>query len=175
MNELTQEYMREFFHYDPDTGVLTRIKKLSWKGNPLPCKQVPKSMNFYGYLQVNVLGKPRFVHRLVFLYMEGSLPNEDVDHIDGDRLNNRWSNLRKVNRQDNLRNMGVRPDNTSGVVGVSFAKDRNKWHSYIHVGNGKRRTLGHFESFDAAVAARKTAEAEEGYHLNHGGRAAWSK
>lgn len=177
MTELTQDFLREFFHYDPETGSFKRVKRLSWKGNIVECDKTPSSTTSYGYLQVNLGkvggGRPHLVHRLIFLYMTGEMPEKDVDHINGDRLDNRWCNLRLVDRQTNLRNMGVRSDNSSGYPGVSFAKDRNKWHAYIGSSIGERITLGHFGTREEAVAARKGAEMLLGYHENHGKRPGW--
>ena len=173
MSELTQDYIRSFLHYDPDTGVMKRIKKRSYVGNWLSCDNVPRSKTIAGYLQINIDRRPYVVHRLVFVYMEGFMPDCDVDHINGNRIDNRWVNLRLVNRQDNLRNMGVRKDNQSGVPGVSYAKDRNKWHSFIHADKHNRVNLGYFDSFDEAVAARKGAEVLLGFHPNHGARPTW--
>jgi hypothetical protein len=173
MSELTQDYIRSFLHYDPETGVMKRIKKRSYVGNWLPCDSIPKSKTIAGYLQINIDRRPYVVHRLAFVYMEGFMPDCDVDHINGDRTDNRWANLRLVDRQDNLRNMGVRKDNKSGVPGVSYAKDRSKWHSFIHADKNNRVTLGYFNSFDEAVAARKGAEVLLGFHPNHGARPTW--
>lgn len=172
MIEVTAEQIRTICTYHPDTGVFARVLRKTPFGEWVNCFRVPKSTTAYGYLQMNVNGWPYLVHRLIVLYTLGYFPLEDVDHIDGDRLNNRWSNLRLVNRQENLRNCGVRSDNTSGQVGVSFAKDRRSWHAYI--GDGDERTsLGHFKTFDEAVAARRGAERILGYHTNHGARQSW--
>jgi hypothetical protein len=173
MSNLTKEYVRSFLHYDPDTGLMKRIMRRSFAGNWLPCNSVPKSKTIAGYLQINVDSRPYVVHRLAFVYMEGFMPDCDVDHINGVRTDNRWSNLRLVNRQDNLRNMGVRKDNTSGVPGVSYDKSKNKWHAYIHVHTSERLSLGYFPSIDEAIAARKGAEMLIGYHPNHGARPTW--
>ena len=172
---LTQGHLREFFHYDPHTGVFKRTKRRSWKGNVYECDYTPTAKTTYGYLQVNLGdGVPQFVHRLIFLYMTGLLPNGDVDHINGDRTDNRWCNLREVDRQSNLRNVGIKTNNTSGCPGVSYAKDRGKWHAYVHPGaNLPRLNIGYFDSFEEAVTARKVIEKWFGFHENHGKRQSW--
>ena len=172
---ITQEILRTVCHYDPVTGVFKRVMKKSWKGNWYSCDSIPKSITSYGYLQMNFDGWPYLVHRLIFMYVYGDFPKQDVDHINGDRVDNRLVNLRLVSRQDNLRNQGVRNDNTSGHVGVSFDKRSNKFHAYIGIGSGERTSLGHFLTLGEAVNARKTAEVEIGYHSNHGGRQGWSQ
>lgn len=173
MTELTQDYIKSFLHYDPDTGALRRTKKRTCKGNFVDCDTASTSVTSYGYVQINIDARPRLVHRLAFLYMTGQEPVEDVDHINGDRLDNRWSNLRLVDRQTNLRNAGVRSDNTSGQPGVSYAKDRKKWHAYINSDKGRRTSLGHFDTHEEAVVARVSAERMIGYHPNHGRRDGW--
>lgn len=172
---ITSEYLKWIMTYDPLTGDVVRIRKQSWRGNWYDCESVPKSITPYGYLQMNVQGRPYAVHRLIWCYMTGDFPPFDIDHLDGDRLNNKWENLRAVDRETNLRNVGIKPNNSSGVNGVSFAKDRNKWHAYIGCGSGERISLGHFETLEEASVARKLAELQLGYHPNHGRRESWQK
>nr|WP_325051681.1 AP2 domain-containing protein [Sinorhizobium meliloti] len=68
----------------------------------------------------------------------------------------------------NMRNAKKPVTNTSGVPGVNWDKGRGKWLVRIGVGERKTRNLGRFDSFDAAIAARKSAERHHGYHENHG-------
>jgi hypothetical protein len=171
---INKEYINKIFHYDMETGVFKRIMKQSWQGNWYHCDDIIKSKTIYGYLQANVLGIPRLVHRLIFMYTNGEFPVNDVDHINGNRLDNRWVNLRLVDRQENLKNLGVRRDNTSGVMGVSWSANRNKWHSYIHL-DGTRLNIGHFDSKDDAIKARQFAEIKHGFHTNHGKRQSWEE
>lgn len=173
MSEHLSELVRTICRYDPLTGEFVRVMRRSWLGNWFDCHSMPKSVSAYGYLQMSFEGRPYLVHRLIFLYMTGEFPPEDVDHINGDRLDNRWANLRLVSRQNNLRNQGLRIDNTSGVIGVHFDKNKNKWLAYIGVGEGKREALGYYETKDEAIDVRKAAEIRHGYHKNHGTRDGW--
>jgi hypothetical protein len=172
--ELTKEYIKNSFKYNPENGEFKRIKRFDSKKNVfVECDRQVKAITSYGYLQVNILGKPRLVHRIIFLYMTGKLPKEDVDHINGDRLDNRWENLRLVTRKENLRNAGIRTDNTSGYPGVSFDRFSGKWHSYIH-NDGKRTNIGYFETVEEAIKEKQKYEKLLGFHPNHGKRNGWS-
>lgn len=103
-------------------------------------------------------------HRVIWKMVTDVDPIE-VDHIDGNRSNNRWENLRNVTVSENHRNTARRSDNKSGVVGVRWNTQMKKWTAYIVL---KTLYLGSFDSFEGAVAARKAAEVEHGFHANHG-------
>ena len=94
-------------------------------------------------------------HRLI-LNVEDDLV---VDHIDRNKNNNLRNNLRICTRQENTMNSGLSRNNITGVTGVSYRKDKNKWRAYIFL-NGKQITLGHFSNFDEAVVARLLGEKE---------------
>lgn len=110
-------------------------------------------------------------HRIIWAMHYGVWPTKFLDHINGDPTDNRIENLREVTNQENCKNARIGKNNTSGRVGVSYYGHNgwSKWHAYIR-GNGKLISLGYFEDFDAAVAAREAAEIEHGYHPNHGRR-----
>jgi len=96
----------------------------------------------------------------------GQWPTEDIDHIDGNRANNRVENLRAVSRSVNMRNAYRRKDNKSGFVGVH--KNRvGSWVAQIAV-DGRVIHLGFFRAQGDAVAARKAAEIEHGFSVRHG-------
>lgn len=108
-------------------------------------------------------------HRLAWLLQTGDWPEFEIDHIDGDALNNRWENLRDVPSFENKKNMPLYRTSTSGVAGVRWKTDAGKWVARINI-NGKTVHLGYYGSKEDAVRARKFAEAEHGFHRNHGRR-----
>ena len=149
--KINKDNVKLFFTYDPVTGVFRRIAKLSWKGNIIKCKPFEPKSTSHGYLTINIFRKPTQTHRLIFLYMTGEFPEYDVDHINGNRTDNRWCNLREVTRIENLHNVGLRKDNSTGYQGVSKRNDTGKYHAYINV-NNKRHNLGNFENVPAKRA-----------------------
>lgn len=98
-----------------------------------------------------------YMHRLILGL--NTTDKKDVDHINHKKYDNRKSNLRIVSKSQNSMNTGLKNNNTSGVTGVRWNKNRNKWESYIMV-NKKYIYLGLFEKFENAVKARKDAEEE---------------
>lgn len=106
-------------------------------------------------------------HRLAWALQYGCWPDDQIDHINGDPEDNRIANLRVVSNAENQRNASRKATNTSGVTGVSWHRRDKIWHVNIR-GGGKLRYLGSFRALDQAVAVRKAAEREYGYHSNHG-------
>lgn len=151
----------EFLSYDEETGLLFWKKQ---KGAAAKDTQ-SGSMND-GYWTIRISGKLYNSHRIIWLMSYGYMPTM-IDHIDHDRSNNKLSNLREVSREENQRNMRLNKKNVSGVCGVSFSKERQKWVAAIMI-NGKQTILGRFHSFDDAVCVRKEAEIKHGFHENHG-------
>lgn len=159
---LDQSLVKKFFNYDPVTGVLTR--RLPTSSNYVG--DVAGYLTGYGYLAVGFGRKTYLVHRLIWLYMTGHLPDQ-VDHINHNRLDNRWCNLREVNNTDNQKNTSTSSNSTTKVNGVSFMKTKNKYRAYIMV-NRKHIHLGLFEDINDAIKARKAADVQYGFHPNHG-------
>ena len=110
-----------------------------------------KTGKFYAAISFN--GKQTLLHRYILKPQQGEI----IDHIDRNPLNNTRQNLRIATFQLNSLNRNMQKNNTSGVVGVSYAKDRNKWTSQIKV-NNKTISLGHFLKKEDAIKVRKEAE-----------------
>jgi len=118
------------------------------------------------YVHIHINGVTYKAHRLAYLYMIGEWPDE-IDHDDGDGVNNEWVNINSVTRQKNGCNKRLPSNNTSGVVGVGWSNSSNKWQSYIKV-KQENIYLGKYNDFFEAVCARKSAENFHGFHVNHG-------
>lgn len=147
--ELTAERLRSLLSYDAETGVFVWIAPTS---NRVKRGTVCKYKTSPGYIAVRIDRILIGAHRLAWLYMTGEWPIADVDHINGDRTNNRWSNLRAASRQQNLRNMQMRTrQNTSGFKGVSWISRCSLWHAAIGI-DRKNKSLGYFR--DPVSAAR---------------------
>lgn len=152
----SQEELKRLFAYDTETGALT------WRANGAPALTGVQ----HGYLCGFVVDRRLRAHRVIWKLMTGDEPRQ-VDHINGNRQDNRWSNLRDVAHQTNGQNQKKPVTNTSGVCGVCWHRGARKWQARIRV-NDRHIYLGVFDSMEEAVRVRKTAEREYGFHPNHG-------
>jgi len=151
MSELDSTLVRELFNYDPETGRLTHKarRKAVKLGRQVGCP------DNYGYLVASVTthGKKRTykVHRLIWLYVYGTWPEGVIDHINGDRSDNRLSNLRDVSPQRNSQN-SLAGRGVSQYRGVCFNKTKNLWQTSIHI-DGRQKFVGYYRSeYDAHLA-----------------------
>lgn len=162
--EVAVDELRFLLTYDPGTGI--------FKHHPAnkPARVAGKPagwINKQGYAYLCINGRSFRAHRVAWAIYYGSWPKGQIDHINGDRSDNSITNLRMVNNADNAKNQCLRVNNTSGATGVTWSKQRNLWQAQI-VRNGKLKSLGHYTDKNDAIAARKTAEQEMGFHKNHG-------
>ena len=182
MTDLSVKTLHDLLICDYETGLLTWRKRDAslFKDGKYPAKRACKTFNTRfagkpaftaikggGYLCGIILGEPYLTHRVVYAMAKGYWPNGEIDHINGVKTDNRPVNLRDVNRTANNRNAASRKDNTCGHVGVTFHKPNGKWQARISH-RGRRSSLGLFDDINDAIAARKAAEIEHGYHENHG-------
>ena len=133
--------------------------KLFWKVKPCKHMQIGSeagSLNKNGYKYVSIQGTKQLLHRVVFKMHTGIEPSH-VDHIDRNPANNTIENLRASTFAENAWNMNTPKTNTSGAMGVHWDKRRQTWMAYIRR-HGKRKHLGYYDDFNAAVSARKDAE-----------------
>lgn len=150
----SRDELIQFLDYNSETGVLTWVKRTS--------KRVDIGMragtHSHGYCAVKIFGLVYRAHQLAWLIMTGEWPEggADIDHINRDRFDNRWANLRLATRSQNNMNSGLRSDNKSGVKGVSL-NPRGKWDSRIRV-KGEIILLGTFSDISDAIHAREGAE-----------------
>ena len=146
--------------YNPNTGDFQWLVSKNGFHGAIKVGAIAGTMKD-GYTQITCDQRFYRAHRLAWLFMTGSFPATgfEIDHINGIRNDNRWSNLRLVTRSQNNMNSGKSVANKSGAKGVSMDKTINKWLARIQV-NKKIIYLGHFESFEEAAKARKEAEAK---------------
>jgi hypothetical protein len=142
---LTQKDLQEVIDYSPSTGLFSWSKKRRGVvvGKPLGCD------NGFGYLRITVLGRSYYAHRLAWLYMHGEWP-ETIDHINGNKSDNRISNLRSCTTASNNQNIhGPQANSKTQTLGVSWHKKAKKWQAHICIYK-KRKYLGLFTTIEAA-------------------------
>jgi len=168
----SQQYLRECFDYDEQSGVLT------WKERPRHHFNRDQDHKWWngryagktaggvsgGYANVEIERTNYKVHRIAYKWATGLEPVM-LDHIDGVRDNNALSNLRPATNTINQRNVVMRKNNTSGITGVS--RQNGRWIANITV-DRKQKYLGYYDKLDDAIAARRDAEAKYGFDPYHG-------
>lgn len=164
--ELTAERLRTRLLYDPLTGAFTRAVSVAKfkKGELAGCTALHGGKK---YIRIGVDGREYYAQRLAWLYMTGQWPNFEVDHFDGDSLNNRWSNLRDVPHTANNQNQRrAHSDNPVGLLGVSWVGRKSKYRASLTI-KRKSHFLGYFDSPEEAHAAYIVAkrQAHEGCTL----------
>ncbi len=158
-NRLAQGELKELFHYNPCTGIF--IRKVNMGGNTTVGELVG-TKTVQGYLVCQIKGDHYPMHRLAWLYVNGYLPENDIDHINRIKTDNRIINLRHVSRQCNVRNKSIGKNNKSGIIGVHWYSRDGKWQAEMKVGSGKA-SLGRFDCLEDAANARWKAEKKHGY------------
>lgn len=162
---VTQDRLLELFNYDPDTGLFT-WKVFRGGGSPR-IGAIAGSPNEDGYIKIKVDQKLYAAHRLAWLYMTGTFPEKEIDHINGKPDDNRFENLRQASRAENNRNTKISSNNKSGFKGVT-RKRNGKWTAHIR-SNERHVCLG---TFDTAELAHEfyclAADMVYGDFANHG-------
>jgi len=147
--ELTHEYLKSILHYDPDTGIFTR---LVYKSSSAKTGCIAGYLTKSGYICITIDYKRYYSHRLAWLYMTGVWPKHQIDHADGVKRNNIFSNLREATNSENGMNKPMQSNNTSGYIGVYFNKINKNWNSRISL-NKKQIHLGCFNTPEEAHKA----------------------
>ena len=146
---ITQSQLQDLFDYNPETGHL--IRKIT-----INCQAVKGAIvgsdNGNGYKKLWIDKKQYYVHRLIWIYVYGNIPDVGIDHIDNNPSNNKINNLRLANQSENMQNVNKFRTNTSGYKGVTWNKNYGKWTSQIWL-NNKRKFLGNFENIENAYLA----------------------
>lgn len=166
MTTIDREFFDKYFWYEPEI-----INRLVWKSPPKYSTPKPGdlvgNLSGTGYIEFQVEGRKFLMHRVIWFLNKGYWPKGNIDHINGDGLDNRISNLRDVPQSENTKNQGLQKRNTSGYPGVHWYSPRGKWVVKIGV-KGKSKHIGYFKDKGDAINARKEAEKLYNYHPNHG-------
>lgn len=130
MNEINIQELHKLLYYDPDTG------NLHWRVENKYARIKPDTVagcvdSSSGYIRVRVLGKKYLAHRIVWALVTGKWPENQIDHIDRDRTNNKFMNLRSCTNAENQQNCSLRKDNSSGYKGVSWNTKGQVWEAYL--------------------------------------------
>jgi hypothetical protein len=144
---LTATRLRELLHYDPETGVFT------WavSAGTACAGAVAGSLNNRGYRAIMIGRRYYAAHRVIWLWMTGEWPKHEIDHINMDKGDNRWANLREATHSQNNANSSTYANNSSGFKGVHWFKRHRKWQAGIRI-NGKKTHLGYFDTPHQAYA-----------------------
>lgn len=162
-----RERTPEFFPYNANRSSIDQCTK--WNSR-LSGKPALNAIHDQGYRRGSICGTSFFAHRIIWRMVTGIEP-EFIDHINGDRSDNRWINLRSVSKRENSMNCRLDKRNITGCHGVTWNMRKNRWQVRMTV-SGKIKALGYFEDLDEAIRTRRAAEREVGFHPNHGDRPA---
>ena len=163
------ELLRQLIRYEPETG------KLFWRRRPVEMfsslrianswnsqfadKEAFTYVTFYGYRQGNLLNTAYYAHRVAWTLHTGVEPSDEIDHINGDKCDNRITNLREAIHAENMKNVALRVTSASNYIGVSWMKTKGKWRARVKEG-GKEKHLGLFDCKIEAAKARDRAAIE---------------
>lgn len=178
MKKLTADHVRSLLDYNPSTGIFiwkmrtadmfsdgnTSAEKNCSSWNKKYAGKEPALPKRRGYPRIAVglarkSGKAKFVsaHRVVWLIIHGRLPINQIDHINGDRTDNRFCNLREATNSENAQNRKLSIMNSSGYTGVSWHKRKSKWVARVGI-NYRRMSLGNYDTPEEAYAAYLSAK-----------------
>ena len=163
--------------YDPETGVIVWLKKPegikdSARWNSRYAGKECGTIDDKGYIRILF----RFekgsafrirAHRLAWFISHGVMPDGEIDHINQNRADNRLLNLRDVPKYINQRNVTMKSNNTSGITGVTWLKDCQKWGAQVQM-NGKHYQIGKFKDISDAEVAVNEFRSKHGFTENHG-------
>jgi hypothetical protein len=147
---LTQDLVKRFLRYDPETGDWTWIEQINSR---VEVGDAAGTISVHGYRIITFFGYKYRSARLAFLYMTGRWPDKEVDHENRCKTDDRWVNLRDVTRSDNQINRDLQGNNTSGERGIHWDTNRNKWFAQVKRDN-VTFSVGRYDTMEEAVSAR---------------------
>lgn len=164
---ISRSELREILHYDPSTGIFTWLVN---KGRRAKVGSVAGGLTITGYVRIIINSKYYLAHRLAWLYITGKMPENETDHVNGIKNDNRIVNLREATRSENMRNKVKFKTNSSGFKGVDYITSTNKYR--VRVGVDKKRIyLGSYNTAEeASLVYQSFAKASYGEFYCNGER-----
>lgn len=161
---ISREKLKELLSYDEKTGIfiwkIANTRRIHVGDEAGRIKE--------GYIKIGINNKEYYAHRLAWLYIYGDWPNKFIDHINGNRSDNRIENLREVTQAENVRNSKMPKTNTSGIKGVRWNKKDGKWRAQCGIG-GKMIYVGQYDSIsEAKESVMRFREEHHKQFANHG-------
>lgn len=153
---LSVAQLREIFICDPEQGTLVWRERPGVVGNRRVAGKPAGALNTAGYRVVTVRPQWMYVHRVVWAMAHGEWPTHRIDHVNGDRSDNRLANLREASHAENLSNRGAQVNSQSGIKGVYRETFTGRWRASIQH-EGKTYNLGRYDTPEAAQAAYRAA------------------
>lgn len=162
------DVLRQLLRYEPETGKLFwRERDVEWfDGRCGTCaywnrryagKEALAQIDTHGYAGGKIFKVRYLAHRIIWMMVYDELPPQIIDHINGDKIDNRVANLRPATNAQNIQNGDIRSSNTSGAKGVTWSRHNRKWQAQIGCGSSKKH-IGYFTSVvDAAAAYDRVA------------------
>lgn len=152
MSSLTREELQRLLEYDQQSGnFIRRINRHKHKAG-----EVAGCLHPFGYVHIRIGSQAYKAHRLAWFYVHGNWPDGEIDHIDRNKANNSLANLRVVTRKGNVENTGPTKRSKSGIKGVSWKAQCQRWQAQI-THNRKKIYLGVFKDIQEAQLAYETA------------------
>lgn len=175
---MDKDYLNACLSYCPETGELTWLQRpvdhfvseaacKAWNAKHAGRPAGSERTRVGRYRICSVNRKRIFAHRLIMLMLGRDIDGKEVDHLNGNGLDNRLCNLRVVSRRENNMNIRKQARNSSGVTGVRLHRCGNSYGAFI-IRHSKREWLGSFNNIFDAAAARKSAENRYGFGPSHG-------
>lgn len=162
---ITQEYLKSVLNYNPDTGIFTWLNP---RNRPLKKRGgIAGYINSIKYRVIKTNGKAYLAHRLAWLYMTGSFPKNQIDHLNKIRGDNRWANLKGVTNAENCRNKSISKNNKSGISGVHFCNQAKRWRVVITF-KGVVYRFGSYRLLDEAIEVRHREIKQFDFSPTHG-------
>lgn len=159
---LLQKDLKSIFEYDPLTGILR------WKNgrSNMVKGSIAGCVSCAGYKSITIDSKTYRLHRVIWIFMFGHIPEGFyIDHINGNKIDNRLENLRLVTNSQNQQNRPAPKNSSSGYRGVTWHKQAGKWMARICC-NNQRKTIGFFDTSEAAYEAYKEEAKKNFTHAN---------